>query len=103
MQLVELGEIGHAAECEIESALGPSPWNRYRLQSWGVRLAPKNSMPDLKRQLAQGETKIGRKLHVVYEENALVVNLRFIPPEQDHELVQVVAGGSEPGESSDPS
>lgn len=103
VQLVELGEIGHAAECEIESVLGPSPWNRYRLQSWGVRLAPKNSMPDLKRQLAQGETKIGRKLHVVYEENALVVNLRFIPPEQDHELVQVVAGGSEPGESSAPS
>lgn len=103
VQLVGMGEIGQATECEIESALGPSPWNRYRLHSWAVRLVPSNSMADLKRQLAQGEAKIGRKLQVVYEENAVVVNLRFIAAEQDHELVQALAGGSELGESNVPS
>lgn len=99
VQLIEMGEIGQAAECEIESPVGPSPWNRYQLQSWGVRLVPKNSMAELKRQIAQGEAKIGRKLQVIYEENAVLLNLRFIAPEQDHELVQALAGGGDVGDN----
>lgn len=102
VQLVQMGEISQATECEIESNLGPSPWNRYHLQSWGVRLAPKGPIEELRRQLAQGEAKMGRKLQVVYEENAVLLNLRFIAPEQDHELVQTLAGGSDVGATDSP-
>ena len=99
VQLTHMGEIGQATECEIQSPLGPSPWNRYRLQSWGVRLLPKNSLEDLKRQLARGEAKLGCRLQAIYEDNAILLNLRFIAPEQDHELVQVLSGGNDVGQS----
>ncbi len=102
VQLAEMGEISQATECEIESSLGPSPWNRYHLQSWGVRLVPKESIEELRRQLSQGEARMGRKLQVVYEENAVLLNLRFIAPEQDHELVQTLAGGSDIGATESP-
>lgn len=92
VQLSGIGEIGEAVECEQDSPLGPSPWNRYRLNSWGVRLRPKNSLDELLRQLAQGEARVGRTLQIGREENALLLNLRFISPEHDHELVQALAG-----------
>ena len=40
VQLSGVGEIGQAVECDHETPLGPSPWNRYRLLSWGVRSGP---------------------------------------------------------------
>lgn len=92
VQLSGIGEIAQAVECDLDTPLGPSPWNRYRLQSWGVRLTPKNSLDELLRQVALGEAKVGRKLEIVREEHALLLNLRFIAPEHDHELVQTLAG-----------
>ncbi|MCC7337502.1 MAG: hypothetical protein IT422_20615 [Pirellulaceae bacterium] len=103
VQLSGVGEIAQAVEFELETPLGPSPWNRYRLQSWGVRLVPKNSLDELLRQVVLGEAKIGRKLELVREEHALLLNLRFISPEHDHELVQTLTGPTdeiEPAESS---
>ncbi|MCA9183435.1 MAG: hypothetical protein KDA51_18370, partial [Planctomycetales bacterium] len=103
VQLSGVGEIAQAVECDLETPLGPSPWNRYRLQSWGVRLVPKNSLDELLRQVTLGEAKIGRKLELVREEHALLLNLRFIAPEHDHELVQTLTGPTHETESASPS
>ncbi len=103
VQLSGMGEIAQAVECDHETHLGPSPWNRYRLQGWGVRLSPKNLLEELLRQVALGEAKIGRTLEFVHEEHAILLNLRFVPPEHDHELVQILAGAQHEFEPSSPS
>ncbi|MEO8272320.1 MAG: hypothetical protein ABI557_21610 [Aureliella sp.] len=103
VQLAGVGEISEAVECDHESPLGPSPWNRYRLRSGGVRLVPKNSLDELLRQVALGESKVRRTLQIVREEHTLLLNLRFIPPEYDHELVQTLAGQPHEIEPGSPS
>ncbi len=92
IQLAGRGEIGEAHEVELTAPLGPSPWNRYQLKSWGVRLQPRNSLADLSRQISRGENKLGLKLELIREAECLAVNLRFVPPPCDHELVQLIAG-----------
>lgn len=97
VQLTEMGEVGQAVECELTTPLGPSPWNNYQLQSWGVRLSPRNSLAELVRQVARGESKNGLQLEVIREAESLAISLRFIPPQYDHEIVLIVGGSTAAG------
>ncbi len=92
IQLAGRGEVLEANEVELTTPLGPSPWNRYQLNSWGVRLRPRSTMDELSRQIIRGESRLGLKLELLSESESLAINLRFIPPQYDHELVQVIAG-----------
>ncbi len=100
IQLTGIGAIETAVEHESHIALGPSPWNRYQHQSWGVRLAPKvtpskEPVADMLRQLAQGEAKLGLTLQLVRQADYLLMDLRFVPPQHDHQLVALWGGGDQ--------
>ncbi len=95
LQLTGRGEIRDAQEVQLSTPLGPSPWNRYSLSSWGVRLKPSGSLSDLLRQIARGESQHGLKLELIHEPESLSINLRFIPPQCDHELVLAIAGAGD--------
>jgi seryl-tRNA(Sec) selenium transferase len=92
LQLTALGEVAEAHAVELISPLGPSPWNRYRITSWGIRLKPRGTLTELIKQISQGETRQGLKLEWTTEPESLTLNLRFIPPPNDHELVLVIVG-----------
>lgn len=92
VQLSGLGEIAQAEECEVESPLGPNLWGRYRVQSWGVRLRPRQNLEELQRQIAAGEAKQAVRLNLIQQPESLLLNLRFIPPARDHELVLIIGG-----------
>lgn len=95
IQLKGLGEVLDAQEVELNKPLGPSPWSRYQINSWGVRLKPRSSLVELSRQIARGENCRGVKIELINESESLAINLRFIPPQFDHELVQVIGGDSQ--------
>ncbi len=103
VQLAGIGEIAEAAEVELTSSIGPSPWNRYQLTSFGVRLRPKNSLDDLVSHLDRSAGKRGIRLESTREADAVMLNLRFIPPEHDHEIVQVAMGVNEEKPAQPPS
>ncbi len=92
VQLSGVGQVAEAQEVEMTSTLGPTPWNRYQLSSFGVRLRPASTLEDLIKQIERGEARQGIKLEFVRQTDALLLNLRFVLPEQDHQLVQVIAG-----------
>jgi seryl-tRNA(Sec) selenium transferase len=92
VQLSGLGEIAEASEVSHRTPLGPTPWNRYELTSWAVRLQPKNSIELLAKQFQADCKKVGLCVETASEDDALLLNLRFIPPENDHDLVAAFAG-----------
>ena len=98
LQLTDIGAVGSASECEMTTPLGPSPWNRYQLSSWGVRLVPRKSLAELHKHIASGEAKHALKLQLAGDTQCVDINLRFVPPQRDHELVLVIGeeGLSEP-------
>lgn len=98
IQLAGRGEVLEAHEVELTAPLGPTPWNRYQLNSWGVRLRPRHSLDELSRQIVRGENRRGLKLELLAEPESLGINLRFIPPQYDHELVQVIGGEQQEGQ-----
>lgn len=99
IQLNGIGLIGSAVEHQSSIALGPSPWNRYHQQSWGVKLSPQQpsaeSLGLLQRQLTRGEAKLGIHLLLAQHEDGLLMDLRFVPPQHDHELVALWGGGEQ--------
>lgn len=92
IQLKGLGEVLEALEVELINPLGPSPWNRHQINSWGVRLRPRSSLLELSQQILRGENRRGVKLELINEPESLAINLRFVPPQYDHELVQIIGG-----------
>jgi seryl-tRNA(Sec) selenium transferase len=92
LQMTALGEVAEAHDVELTSSLGPSPWHRYQVTSWGIRLKPRGTLAELVKQISQGETRQGLKLEWISEPESLALNLRFIPPQHDHELVLVIVG-----------
>jgi hypothetical protein len=90
IQLNDTKRISKAVEVERECALGPSPWNRFQLRNWAVRVTPRESVEQLQRELLRGDaTREGSPLPVAtaIAGTDLYVDLRFIAPEDDHEIV----------------
>lgn len=91
VQLSGVGEVAEALEIEHNSALGGTPWNRYTLRSWSVRLKPKTNLESLQRELTAGAARQGLSIATAQEPDALLLNLRFVPPQSDHELVSALS------------
>jgi hypothetical protein len=92
IQLKGVGEIADAVEVERSEVLGPTPWNRYQLVNWAVRLQPKNSLEQLTQALADANDKSAVQILPAVSGEAMLLDLRFVSPENDHEIVAALAG-----------
>ncbi len=93
---IQLGDtrlVSTAVEVERTCDLGPAPWDRYQLHNWAVRLTPRETEDGaaerLRRQLLGGERDDGTGVAIAaaVEGDALLIDLRFVAPEDDHEIV----------------
>lgn len=97
VQLNDTPFITDAVEVERDCPLGPTPWDRYHMKNWGIRLTPRQSLDQLKRMLENDSGDVAGTrlpLMVASSGNELIVDLRFIAPEDDHEIV--IACGCQP-------
>ncbi len=86
LQLTGLENIVQVDVVELSNAIGPSPWNQYRLQSVGLSVAGTESATSWQRKLALGDDCPA--IHCGNVDDRLVFDLRFVPPRDDHELVR---------------
>ncbi len=96
VQLNDTKRIAQAVEVERECPLGPTPWDRYKLHNWAVRITPRESVEHLQRDLLRGDaTREGAPLPVAtaISGTELYIDLRFIAPEDDHEIVVAATSG----------
>lgn len=110
VQLNGLGDIRRAELVEQSRALGPAPWDRYQLPNWSVRLTFGEEANDHARRVQLAESLRKRLLHprgsgvsilATVEDEALVVDLRFVAPADDHAIVTACRGDLENAERSD--
>jgi hypothetical protein len=101
IQLNDTPRIREAVEVERECALGPTPWDRFRLKNWAVRVTPRDSLEQLRSDLIQGDampgdsSASGATLPIATAATAteLYFDLRFVAPEDDHEIVIAATSG----------
>ncbi len=86
LQLTGLENIVQVDIVELSNAIGPSPWNQYRLPSIGLSISVTESAINWQRKLAVGEN--APAIHCGIVDERLVFDLRFVPPRDDHELVR---------------
>ncbi|MCA9134362.1 MAG: hypothetical protein KDA45_14435, partial [Planctomycetales bacterium] len=77
VQLSGVGLIAQALETEHKTQLGGTPWNRYPLTSWAVRLTSKSSLEALEQQLRDGARRQGLTIETARDDQALLLDLRF--------------------------
>jgi seryl-tRNA(Sec) selenium transferase len=73
---------------ERTSPLGPSPWNRYGLTGVAISIKPKLDTAQLLEKLAAGEN--GPAVLCERNEDRILIDLRFVPPRDDQELVRAL-------------
>ncbi len=89
IQLNNTKRVTTAEAAAREARLGPSPWNRYQLSTHVVVITPRDqSVEELARDLSNG--KLGSSIWVKAEDNAIVIDLRFVEPADDHKLVEAL-------------
>lgn len=90
IQLNDTPRIREAVEVERECALGPTPWDRFRLKNWAIRATPRESIEQLQRDLMHGHAsgeEVALPIATAATTSELYFDLRFIAPEDDHEIV----------------
>ncbi|MEZ6135653.1 MAG: hypothetical protein R3C53_12155 [Pirellulaceae bacterium] len=96
IQLNDSEKILSAVEVPRTCPLGATPWDRYRLDNWAVRVSPreqKNGAADLHEELLRGCQETQRmSIATTLDRNDLLVDLRFVSPEDDHEIVEAFLG-----------
>lgn len=90
VQLNDIPLIREAVEMERQCLLGPTPWNRFHLNNWAVRVAPRGTVEQLQRELMRRDgNTVDSPLPIATAASSthLYIDLRFIAPEDDHEIV----------------
>lgn len=96
IQLNDTETLLSAIAVERSTALGPTPWDRYQLHNWAVRITPRENTPAAAKRLLErlynGE---GGSLPIACVQTAsdLLLDLRFVGPEDDHQIVSAFLGG----------
>ncbi|MCA9127523.1 MAG: hypothetical protein KDB22_10575 [Planctomycetales bacterium] len=93
IQLDGVNAVSSATVVARSVELGPSPWHRYRHDSWAVQLLPKHSVSELTQLLAKG--KLGPPIFAASSDQHVLLDLRFVPPSLDHELVNAIVAPTE--------
>ncbi len=100
LQFANSEHVSQAELLERSVALGPSPWNRYVGPSVAVALTPRKDLNSLIATLHNGER--GPSILCVEHGEKVLLDLRFVLPRDDHQIVKTLSGTSAFGESSQP-
>ncbi len=88
IQMADTERVTAAIVVERDVPLGPSPWNRYVGTSIAVALTPRSDVQSL---VANLRNRIaGPAIHCASTENTLLIDLRFVLPKDDHQVVQAL-------------
>jgi hypothetical protein len=93
LQLVDTEFISGVEIVERTNPLGASPWNRYRLPSAAVMAAVKIETATLLNKLRSGE--LGSSILCASQDGRVLIDLRFVPPRDDQEIVRALTRHSE--------
>jgi len=97
--LVQINDSEHVAAAEaVEriNALGASPWNRYSSPSVALALTPRKDAATLLNVLQSGERGPAILCSIVGEK--VLVDLKFVPPRDDHQIVKALNAMAPKGE-----
>lgn len=97
LQLVDTEYVGSVEIIERSSPLGASPWNRYHLTNAAVAAVGKTDAAALAQKLRSGE--LGTPIVTAIEGPRIVLDLRFVPPRDDQEVVRALTRSVEQPEA----
>jgi len=80
--------------------LGPSPWNRYNGPSVAISMTPRKDTASLMAALQNGER--GPSILCVASGDKVLVDLRFVLPRDDHQIVKTLSGIQPPHSAPQP-
>ncbi len=89
-----LAAVAVQRSCE----LGPTPWDRYRLENWAVQASPRaasrSAAEQVHGQLLQStQTQPSRPgIATLVQGTDVLIDLRFVPPEDDHQIALACLG-----------
>ncbi len=91
--VLQVANSEHVVEAEISersNPLGPSPWNRYNGPSVAVSLTPRKDTASLIAALKNGER--GPSVLCSASGDKVLIDLRFVLPRDDHQIVKALNG-----------
>lgn len=95
IQLNNTPRVLQAEAISRDTRLGPSPWHRYRMQSYAVAITPRDqSADDFSRDLDGG--KLGTTIWTKVEDQRVIIDLRLVEPADDHKIVEALHGAPQP-------
>ena len=89
--VVQINDSEHVLAAEVVerfNALGASPWNRYSSPSVALSLTPRKDVATLMNALQSGERGPAILCSSVGER--VLIDLRFVPPRDDHQIVKAL-------------
>lgn len=96
---VQVSNSEHVVTAEIVERnvpLGPSPWNRYQSGSVAVAMVPRKDSASLIAALQNGER--GPSILSVASGDKVLIDLRFVLPRDDHQIVKSLNGLQPPAD-----
>jgi seryl-tRNA(Sec) selenium transferase len=100
---LQVSDSEHVLTAEVSERvvpLGASPWNRYSGPSIAIALTPRKDAATLISILQNGEH--GPSILAVAAGEKVLVDLRFVLPRDDHQVVKALTGVQSPAASSQP-
>jgi hypothetical protein len=94
IQLNGIGPVVHAQVVDHSVAIGPSPWHHYRLMGSAVQLEIHTPLQAEYERLRNGSSECPA-IEVQRQADHLLVDLRFVSPEDDHQIVTCFRGSTE--------
>ncbi len=95
IQLNGVGPVKSAQAISRMASLGDAPWNRYSLENWAVELACSSAAQKLADELSvacSDEDAALPAIKCIVEGGKIILDLRFVDPQDDHLLVTSILG-----------
>ena len=90
LQVANSEQVIAAEIFERSIPLGPSPWNRYSGPSVAISMTPRKDTASLIATLQNGEQ--GPSILCVASGDRVLIDLRFVLPRDDHQIVKTLSG-----------
>ena len=95
IQLNGVGPVKSAQAISRQANLGEAPWNRYSLKNWAVELDCGHGAQKLADELSVGRSEEEDALPAIkciVKGDKIILDLRFVDPQDDHLLVTSILG-----------
>jgi seryl-tRNA(Sec) selenium transferase len=89
VQLQGVGPITKADVVDSQHSLGPSPWDQYRLGNSVISLQTNQDATSVYERLRKG-TVDSPSIDLRRTDSGLSIDLRFVPPDDDHRIISAV-------------